>query len=1091
MGNFIPMKKLFLFLSLGYFSCTFSQTTDYSFIYNPEGIFAKGVELHDSEKYAEAIKEYDKIAKIDPQYLRAQYEKAMSLSALEKKEELKALFEDLYQNNQMASYPTLYVLYGSFLSDEKEYEKSEKIFLEGEKLLPNSSNLLYNMAILYARKEENQKSVDLLKRIILNNPNHASAHFLLGSFAFDNGKITEGTLALMSYLIIAPNGRFAEKAILKLNSKFGENFLENGKTVFSKTGDNFEEIDIILRNQLPLKKAYKVKSEFDDVIIRQVQAVAEYTTEHKMGNGFFETTYIPWIKMMVERNLFEGYSYYILLSMEEKLGKKLVSQKKTITSFYENFILKDFWYTYSLRNLEHFGKQEEVNIFLENGYPNLIGSFKNEKKEGKFKLLDDNGNLEGELNFKNDELDGLQKYYDEKGKLEKERNFVNGKLDGTTKEYYKNGQISLIENYKNDLLNGISSSYYTNGGKKCEVNFTDGERNGDLICLFENGSKKSENVYVKGKLNGVTKIYNAVGDLTETYAFENDLIIGDYKEYLDGKIVKSEAIYKNGKVDGTYKKYYNNGVLERQNFYENGKLKKIINYYTTGTISYETLYDSKEEIESYTFYDSKQNKYFEEKFKSGELKSGIQYTKKSPKPTTVNLSKKPFVMYTYEGEPFITGAFEKGRKTNEWKYNYPNGNLRLSENYIQGKQNGLSHNYNKNGLLNSINYCVNDTLNGVYENYDNGILKGIYHYHDGKLNGPFKTFNRDKSLVYEGYYNNDEISSERINYWQDGTISSQETFLEGILISTTVFNPKGEKEYTVDYKNRTGKFSSSLYNGTALISYEMVNGEYNGKYIAKDKLNNTIVELEYVNGIRNNSYKSYNPNGTLAYDRTYYCGKINGIDKQYDLVGNHRITDEYIYGEEYNKTTRFYHNKSKMYEYNQLESTYEGDYTYFNQKGEALLILNYLNGSLQYYIKKNSAGELNEKVTVENETADITSFYSNGKVAIKINFIKGGIEGRLFINNNEGKVEYEANFKNNIFDGERIEYYSNGKIYKKERLTNGDFEGAQEYFKEDGKPWLTANYKNDDLHGKTLIYTNGTLSVTKIYNSNELVEIIK
>lgn len=1091
MGNFIPMKKLFLFLSLGYFSCTFSQNTDYSFIYNPEGIFAKGIELHDSQKYAEAIAEYDKIAKIDPQYLRAQYEKAVSLSALEKKEELKALFEDLYQNNEMASYPTLYILYGSFLSDQKEYDKSEKVLKEGQKLLPNSSNLLYNMAVLYVRKEDNQKSVDLLKQIILNNPNHPSSHFLLGSYAFENGKITEGTLALMSYLIIAPNGRFAEKAIALLNKKFGENFLEEGKVEFSKTGDNFEEIEVILRNQLPLKKAYKVKSVFDDVIIRQVQAVAEYTTEHKMGDGFFETTYIPWIKMMVEKKFFEGYSYYMLLSMEEQLGKKFTSQKKTVTSFYENFLMKDFWHPYSLRNLEHFGKQEEVNIFLENGYPNLIGRYINQKKEGKFKLLNDDGNLEGELNFKNDLLDGLQKYYDEEGKLEKERNFANGKLEGTTKEYYKNGQINVIENYKNDLLSGISSSHYTNGGKNCEINFTEGERDGNLICLFENGSKKSESTYVKGKLNGVTKIYNAIGDLIETYAYENDLLKGDYKEYLDGKTIKSEAVYKNGKVDGSYKRYYNNGILERQNFYENGKLKKIINNYPTGKISYETVYDSNEEIESYTYYDRKENKYFEEKFKSGELKSGVQFTKKSPKPVSVNLSKKPFVMYTFEGEPFITGVFEKGRKTKEWKYNYTNGNLRLREDYVQGKQNGLAHNYNKNGLLNSINHFANDTLNGVHESYDNGILKGTYHYQNGKLNGPFKTYNLDKSVAYEGFYKNDEVSFERLGFWQNGKISSKDTFLDGVLTSITAFNPKGEKEYTVDYKNRTGKFTNSLYNGTTTTTYEMVNGEYNGKYIAKDKLNNTIVELEYVNGIRNNAYKSYNPNGTLAYDRNYYNGKINGIDKQYDLVGNYRIANEYIYGEEYNKTTRFYHNKSKMYEYNQLESTYEGDFTYFNQKGEAILTLGYLNGALEYYIKKNSTGELNEKVVVENETADITSSYPNGKVAIKVNFIKGGIEGKLVINNNEGKLEYEANYKNNLFNGERTEYYPNGKVYKKERLINGNFEDAQEYFKEDGKPWLTANYKNDELHGKTLIYANGALSVTKIYNTNELVEIIK
>ncbi len=65
------------------------------------------------------------------------------------------------------------------------------------------------------------------------------------------------------------------------------------KNVFSKSGDNFEDIEVILRNQLPLKSAYKVKSEIDDVIIRQIQAVAEYAMEHKMGTVFLKPPTFP------------------------------------------------------------------------------------------------------------------------------------------------------------------------------------------------------------------------------------------------------------------------------------------------------------------------------------------------------------------------------------------------------------------------------------------------------------------------------------------------------------------------------------------------------------------------------------------------------------------------------------------------------------------------------------------------------------------------------------------------------------------------------------------------------------------------------
>src|SRR5690606_32063978 len=114
-------------------------------------IIAKGVELYASEKYSEAIKEYDKILKPDTDYLKAQYEKILALSALDKKAELEELFQKLYASGSMTQYPDLLVLYGSHMSDKEEFAQAEKLFLEAEKLLPYSSIVSYNIAIVYIR----------------------------------------------------------------------------------------------------------------------------------------------------------------------------------------------------------------------------------------------------------------------------------------------------------------------------------------------------------------------------------------------------------------------------------------------------------------------------------------------------------------------------------------------------------------------------------------------------------------------------------------------------------------------------------------------------------------------------------------------------------------------------------------------------------------------------------------------------------------------------------------------------------------------------------------------------------------------------
>ena len=1084
------MKKIFSILLFAFICPTYSQT-NYSIVYDTDAIISKGISLHDDEKYDEAIIEFDKITSIDPKFLNAQYEKILSLSALEKKTELKVLLEDLHSSNKMPEMPALYTLYGSFLSDEKEYDTAEKIFSEGNKYLSNSSNFLYNYALLYLRKKENQKCVDLLKRVITNDPNHASSHYLLGLIAFDNGKITEGTLALMSYLIIAPLGQNAEKAILKLNAKFGENYLDENKLVFSNSGDNFEEIETILRNQLPLKNAYKVKSKIDDVVIRQIQAIAEYSLQHKIGDGFFETIYIPWVKNLIERNQFEGFSYYMLLSMETKLGKKLSEQKKKISTFNEEYVLKEFWSYFAKRNLNLFGKPQEVIVILKNSKPYLIGAQINGKKEGPYKYLNENGNLNGELFFKDDLLEGLQKYYDEKGILTEEKSFSSNKLNGTRTAYFSNGSVSLTENYKDDALDGISTSFYPNGGKNCEINFTNGERDGKLICLYENGTQKSTTSYEKGKLNGPDLSYNALGALIEDSNYINNLIEGDYFEYYDGKIIKTRSSYSNGKNIKSYKSFYTNSVIEKENTFENGKIKTAIDYFENGKKSTESVYNDKEELETYSYFDTFGEKYFEEQYKSGDLKSGLQFIENIQKPISVNLTKNTFELKDFKGGIIVSGTFDKGKKAKEWSHNYDSGVLRLKENYIDGKRNGISTTYNKNGLVNSIKNFTNDTISGIYEVYEEGLLDQTFAYVKGNQNGPCKTFYPDGKLKTEGYFVDGDLNFEKRTYWQNGTIAKRENYINNFKTTLKSFNPQGELENDFNYKNRTGQFKFTYNKGTLVEVVDLINGKLNGKYILKDKFNTPISEYEYVNGLLNNSYKTYSPNGTVFSERTYYCGEMNGLYKQYDLVGNLRLSDENTFGEENGKTTRFYHSKAKMTEYTIMNGIVEGEQVYYNKNGEAVLILGFDSGKLSYYVCFGSNGALDKKTIVTGETAEIVSKYSNGSIAIQMQFIKGSLDSKFIINSNSGTPEFECHYSNNLLNGERIEYYDNGAIYKKEHFIKNNYEGLQEYFRENKQPWLTAMFKNDELHGNTIIYEADKIVLTKKYNSDDLVEIIK
>jgi antitoxin component YwqK of YwqJK toxin-antitoxin module/Tfp pilus assembly protein PilF len=1089
-SNFSLKKSLFfVFVLFQFFNV--SAQKNYAEIYDGSTFLETGIKLYDEGKYDNALAEFEKIFKTDPNYLKAQYEKIMCLSALEKKDERRLLLERLFNAKEMDEAPELLVQYGIYLSDNKEYDLAEKMLKDAEKFMPNSSMVQFNLGVLYLRKEERQKSIDYFKKNITGNPNQTSSHYFIGLLAYEDGKIVEGSLAMLGYLVNAPTGRYAKDAVLKLNTKMGQNFLNPSKYKFSETGDNFSELETILRNQLPLNPKYKIKSVIDDVYTRQVQAIVEYTATHKIEGGFFENIYIPWIADIANKNHTEAFSYYTLISLEDILGKKLTSQKKKILDFSDNYITKSFWNVYARRKIDHFGKQEEVIIYLSDGNPFMIGKVVDGKNQGKFKIVNLHGQIISELNYVDNELNGLQRYFYESGQVSEETYYSNGIKDGETKEFLKNGNLQSVGNYKSGKLNGPFITYHVNGGKQCELTFIDDIREGKVICYYTNGKKNNELNYTKGKLNGKLENYNEVGDLTTSYNYVNDELEGEGISYYDGKIIKSKANYKAGKVMGSYKEFSENQTLTKEILYENGKIKKENEYYENGTLSTETFYDDKELLEAYVYYDHNGQKYYEEKYKAGEIKMGFQYLPNNPKPIEVPLNSNPYKIKTLNGITLTEGYFEKGKLAKEWKYFYLNGNLRVKQNFSENKSNGLRTDYNRNGELTGTYNNLEGKMSGMYEGFQNGKLHRRMFYNGGDRNGPYQYFYENGLVNYEGYIVEDDKEFNQFNYYQDGKLMKIYTYISNILVTAKGYKKDGTLDYEFNYNNINGEHKFEDNNSLVVVSNNYTNGIRNGKGVILEKNGTMIAEVNYQNDELHGEYKSYNPNGKIALESFYYSGKTHGFEKLYDLAGNLRLTRTLIFDKEFGPIVRYYQNKQKIYEYESLDDVKEGEQKFYNIKGEIIAAIGYQLGFIKYYRVLDSNGILGKPIEVKDGTFEIDSNYPNGKKAFKLSLVKESFDGNMEIYGSDGLPNYISGFKLGMFHGERIEYYHNGKVYKHERLIDNNYEGVQEFFLEDGKPILVANYKYDDLHGDFKIYVNGVLQKTKKYDSDELVEISK
>lgn len=1084
----IKTQHLLNFYFIFLVSTSLVAQNKYEEIYNGDLFLTNGVELYEKGSYAESIVEFDKIAKTDPNYLKAQYEKSLSLRALEKNDELKTLLEQLYFSKEMAEAPELLLQYAIYLSDKEEFEKSEKIFKEAEKLIPNSSMLHYNLAILYIRKEERQNSIDYLKKCIMVDPNHASSHYFIGLLAYEDGKIVEGSLAMLAYLANAPTGRYAKEAILKLNAKMGQNFLEKPKYTFSQKGDDFTELETILRNQLPLNPKYKIKAKIDDIITRQVQAIIEYAPTHKIGDGFFEQNYIPWLSDIAEKNYTEAFSYYILIAMEDVLGKKLTSEKKKIVDFAENYIGKAFWEKYAQRKINHFGKDEIVTTFIRNGNTYLTGKNVNGINQGKFKVTNSFGQPFSEINYVDGELDGLQKYFFIDGKLSEETQFSKGIKNGITKEYFPNGNIQSMGNYKDDKLDGSFVTYHPNGGKQCELTFVNEKRNGLMTCYYPNGKKKSELNYNNGAVNGLVINYNEVGDIISKYNYVNDELEGEGISYFDGKTVKMIANYSKGKIIGSLKEYFENEQLKKESVFVNGTIKKETEYFENGTISSEANYDDKGLLELYSYFDRNGEKYFEEKYKSGELKTGFQFIRNNPKPIEVSVNSKSFIIKTLDGKVLVNGSMEKGKMNNEWTYYNRNGNLKTKQFVRNNIPNGIRYDYDSNGSLIATYNNSEGKTNGFYEGYKNGKIVRTFYFLNGERNGPFKYFYKNGIISYEGYLLEEDKAFKQYNYNQDGKLARINEYQNNVLTKTTSFDKNGNVDFDRNFSNLNGEQQHTESNGAIVVTNSFVNGIKQGKGNTKEKSGTLIADANYENGEYNGNYMSFHPSEKLAFETNYYAGESNGIEKSYDLAGNLRLTRVMKFGKEFGPVVRFYHNQQKIYDYTSLDDTKDKEQVFYNLKGEPVAAIGYQLGSIIYYKVLNENNILGKPVNITNSTFEINSIYSNGKKAFYLKLINENYENNMEIYSEEGKPCYISGFKNGYLHGERIEYYSNGNIYKKENLDMGDYEGVQEYFDENNKPLFIANYKFDELHGEFKMFKNGVLSKTKKFDSDDLVE---
>jgi tetratricopeptide (TPR) repeat protein len=101
--------------------------------------------------------------------------------------------------------PGLYLFLGTLYDGKKDYAQAEKILREGLSILPESTEILYSLGVLFEKTGRFEDGIQQMRLILAINPDHADALNFIGySYADRNLLLSEAEEMIKKALLLKP-----------------------------------------------------------------------------------------------------------------------------------------------------------------------------------------------------------------------------------------------------------------------------------------------------------------------------------------------------------------------------------------------------------------------------------------------------------------------------------------------------------------------------------------------------------------------------------------------------------------------------------------------------------------------------------------------------------------------------------------------------------------------------------------------------------------------------------------------------------------------------------------------------------------------
>ena len=456
----------------------------------------------------------------------------------------------------------------------------------------------------------------------------------------------------------------------------------------------------------------------------------------------------------------------------------------------------------------------------------------------------------------------------------------------------------------------------------------------------------------------------------------------------------SEGKFRNGKPDGFWKSYYVTGVKKSEGKYTNFQLDSI-----------------------WVFFDQ-----------AGDTTEKINYLFGNRNGYSYKYKKEPAEgLYIYSKE-----LYAGDKKEGTAYFYFPDKTVRQTLLYSDGKKEGLSKEYDKNGNVITILEYNNDFLisrerinrtdtkglkQGEWKDfYPNGRIKTEKTFKDDQLHGYYKEYDNRGNLVLTMLYENGSIVKSRVEDEPDIEIENK-------------YDDKGKLTYSGPYRNKIpvgihrqfgadGKVTNAfVYNDNGLLLSEGIideGGNHNGKWKDLYPDGKTQAEGQYTDNRRTGVWKFYNGSGKLEQTGSYNAGRPDGLWKWYYESGALLREEEYFQGQR------------------------DGAYTEYTEAGDVITQGQYADGEKNGDWKYKSGDNTEEgKYIVGLRDGLWKSYYPDGKIRFKGNYIQGNP------------------------DGVQTYYYENGRPMEEQFYRMGIRQKTWKKYDEEGIQTFAITYKDD------------------------------